>query len=119
MSESDERERLISDESQTQCIEIPVAGSLGFHTPIAAPHRRGRCLYRHGQRAGRLLRGAATAICRPPRRLHRCGRVPCVCNGLSGLANAQQLLANDPIWRRLGNLIAAAWGAFRKSARMR
>ena len=74
------------------------------------PDRRGRakgrrCLYRHAQRAGRVLRGAGLRLSEgPPRRLHRRDRPRCRARSRGPRQCAAELLADDPDRRRLGDL---------------
>ena len=72
--------------------------------------RRGRAkgrrrLYRHAQRAGRLLRRASLRLSEgPPRRLHRRDRPRCRARPRRPRQCAAELLADDPDRRRLGDL---------------
>ena len=82
-------------------------GVVGF--PVD-PDRRGRAegrrrLYRHAQRAERLLRGAGLRLSdRPARRLHRRDRPRRRARSRRPRQCAAELLADDPDRRRLGDL---------------
>src|SRR5499433_1460793 len=95
-----------SQEPQTAGHRSPVRGRRVSDHPDRRSRAEGRrCLYRHAQRAGRLLRGAGLRLSdRPPRRLHRCDRPRRGARSRRPRQCPAKLLANDPVWRCLGDL---------------
>src|SRR5215831_18877173 len=95
-----------SEEPQTAGHRSPVRGRrVSGHPDCRSGAEGRRCLYRHAQRAGRLLRGAGLRLSdRPPRRLHRCDRPRRGARSRRPRQCPAKLLANDPVWGRLGDL---------------
>src|SRR5262249_22041171 len=95
-----------SEEPQTAGHRSPLRGRRVSGHPDCRSRAEGRRrLYRHAQRAGRLLRGAGLRLSdRPPRRLYRRDRPRPGARSRLPRQCPAKLLANDPVRRRLGDL---------------